>query len=553
MPSNALLLKAFIRRCPDTYDRDLTMDMQQIQQVRKIIDILLRRKVLIIALALLGLAAGLAYYLQQPKVYQATALLSYQQQSVNPARMSPDEQARIRDVVSTLTQLIVSRTSLEQTIVDLDIYKKARQSGSMEDVVAQMRKNIEVTPSRQGDTFNISFTGNRREEVARVANALAARFIEENLKYRQNKATETFTYTSSELDMAKEMLDQKEAVMRDYKLQYYNEMPEQRANNMTHLSSLQERYQDRQNSIQDLERTRVLVQDQIAVRKQMIEENRRLRLALTDPAQGRGRPAVESNEDRLIRMNEELKQLLLRYTERHPEVQLLRKKIDELATRVQPDEEQAGRSTGDSEAGTAGQFDTVLVDLQTQLKEIGLNIKRLESEKVSIMAMIEKYEGWVEAAPIREAEWSALTREHAELRNHYDFLMAQNLQAGSALNLERKQRGSQFKIEDAAREPQKPIRPDFLKIMAMAFLAGTGLGCVLAFGRELLDPSFKDPAEAENFLGVELLCTVPQLTLQREKIRGGVAGFFWILLLLSLTAAFVAAFIHYWRQGQIIV
>lgn len=529
------------------------MEIQQIQQVRKILDILLRRKVLIIALALLGMAGGLTYYLKQPKVYQATALLSYQQQSVNPARMSPDEQARIRDVVSTLTQLIVSRTSLEKTIVDLDIYRKARQSGSMEDVVVQMRKNIEVTPSRQGDTFSISFTGSQQEEVARVANTLAARFIEENLKYRQNRASETFTYTSSELEMAKEMLDQKEAVMRDYKLQHYNEMPEQRANNMTRLSSLQEQYQDRQNSIQDLERTRVLVQDQITVRKQMIEENRRLRLALSEQAQGRGRQAVESDEDKLIRMNEELEQLLLRYTERHPEVQLLRKRIADLEKRVQPGEEQAGGGPGDSEAGTPGQFDTVLIDLQMQLREIGLSIKRLENEKENIMAMIEKYEEWVEAAPVREAEWSALTREYAELRNHYDFLMAQNLQAGSALNLERQQRGSQFKIEDLAREPKKPIRPDFLRIMAIAFLAGTGLGCALAFGREFLDPSFKDPGEAESFLGVELLCTVPHLTLQREKVRGGVAGFFWLLLLLSLTVALAAAVIHYWRQGLIIV
>jgi polysaccharide chain length determinant protein (PEP-CTERM system associated) len=528
------------------------MDMQQIQQVRKILDILLRRKVLIIALALFGLAGGLAYYLKQPKVYQATALLSYQQQSISPARMSPDEQARIRDVVSTLSQLILSRTSLEQIIVDLDLYRNARQNGSMEDVVEQMRGNIEITPSRQGDTFSLSFSGNRRQEVARVANTLAAKFIEENLKYRQNRASETFTYTSSELDMAKEMLDQKEAVMRDYKLQHYNEMPDQRANNMTRLSSLQEQYQDRQNSIQDLERTRVLVQDQIAVRKQMIEENRRLRLALTDQAQGRGRPTVESDADRLIRMSEELQQLLLRYTERHPEIQLLRKRIADLEARVQPEEKQAGRSPG-SGAGASEQFDTVLLDLQTQLKELGLNIKRLENEKENIMAMIEKYEGWVEAAPVREAEWSALTREYAELRNHYDFLMGQNLQAGSALNLERRQRGSQFKIEDSAREPQKPIRPDFLQIMAMAFLAGTGLGCALAFGRELLDPSFKDPGEAENFLGVELLCTVPQLTLQKEKTRGVVAGFFWFLLLLSLTVALAAAVIHYWRQGQIIL
>ena len=53
--------------------------------------------------------------------------------------------------------------------------------------------------------------------------------------------------------MAKKVMDEKENAMRDYKMKYYNEMPEHREANMSQLTALQVQYQGRQDSIQDLE------------------------------------------------------------------------------------------------------------------------------------------------------------------------------------------------------------------------------------------------------------------------------------------------------------
>ncbi len=101
------------------------------------------------------------------------------------------------------------------------------------------------------------FKGHDPEKVIKVTNALASLFIEENLKYREERATETSKYTESELAMSKKVLDEKEQVMRDYKLKYFNEMPEQRQGNLTQLQALITQNQGIQNSIQDLERTKV--------------------------------------------------------------------------------------------------------------------------------------------------------------------------------------------------------------------------------------------------------------------------------------------------------
>ena len=120
--------------------------------------------------------------------------------------------------------------------------------------------------------------------------------------------------------------------------------------------------------------------------------------------------------------------------------------------------------------------DAILLQLDTQRANIELNIANLRKDQEKLKNQIEQYEKWVASAPTREAEWSSLTREYNQLKRHYDNLVAQDLQAKSMLNLERKQKGSQFKIEDFAQTPVKPVKPDFLKIMKIALLLGFGVG-----------------------------------------------------------------------------
>ncbi len=292
------------------------MDIKQRQLVNKYLDLFFRRKVLIISLLLLSLPIGLGIYLRTPKIYQSSSLLSYQNQ-ISSNKLAPDLDGRTRDIVNTLSQIVSSRTNLEQIINNFDLFPEERKILPIEDVIAIFRQNIKIKPSRQGDVFIVSYSGSDPEKVVRVTNALAAKFIEENLKYRQERATDTSSYTNQELQMAKEVMDKQDAAMRDYKLKNYNEMPEHREANMSRLTSLQGQYQSKQESIQDLERTLVLIQDQL--------NNRRLLLQGTVSDSGE----MDSFQ-RLANLRATLDSLLLKYTEKHPEIIRIQKLIDKM-------------------------------------------------------------------------------------------------------------------------------------------------------------------------------------------------------------------------------
>ena len=532
------------------------MDSTQSQQAQKYLDLFLRRKVLIIAFLLLSLPVGLGVYLKTPKVYLATSLLSYQQQKINPNKMSPDVVSKISDIVSTLTQIVISRTNLENIISNLNLYSEARKELPMEDVIENMRKKIEIKPMKRGDVFTISFSGNKPGEVARVTNELAAKFIEENLKYREERATETSDYTSDELQMAKREMDQKENAMRDYKLKNYYEMPEQKETNVVRLISLQEQYQNMQGNIQELERTLILIQEQVSSRKKIIASAGSVNLNLDTGGQNTEVPV--GNVQRLAQMKLLLEQLLLKYTEKHPEVKRVKKRIAKLEKEVSSDSD-AGSSPSLSAAEKTSvspqkkSLDANILQLEAQRKNVELNIANIRQGQEQLKKHIEQYEKWVASAPTREAEWSSLTREYGQFKRHYDYLVSQDLQAKSMLNLERRQQGSQFKIEDPARRPGKPVKPDFLKILGGAVAMGLGLGFGLTLLLDFFDTSFRDGDSLVAYLGLPLISTIPYIDTKKEIKKRKWFAFLSFGFLSCCFLLILALFFYVWRKGLIVI
>ena len=521
------------------------MDIKQRQMVNKYLDLFFRRKIFIFIIFLLSFPIGLGIYLTTPKEYQSSCLLSYQQQKINPNKLSPDTDANVREIVNTLSQIVISRTNLEKIILELDLYPVQRQNLPIEDVIELLRGKIEITPEKRGNVFTISYSGSDPDKVVRVTNALAAMFIEENLKYRQERATDTSSYTNQELQMAKKVMDTQENAMRDYKLKNYDEMPEHRQANIARLSALQGQYQSKQDSIENLERTLVLIQDQVNNRRMLLQRSA-----------GNGSESEELTvAQRLVNLRSTLDSLLLKYTEKHPEIIRIRKLIEKLETEAQSGGKQPSRvlSQGQNQENLDESYDKILMQLEVQRKGIRLNIANLEKEKEFLKQKIELYESWIAAAPVREAEWSSLTREYGQLKKHYDYLVAQNLQAESMLNLEERQKGSQFRIEDPARFSGKPIKPNFLKIMGISVMIGLGLGVMATLTLDFFDSSFRDPETIEPLLGIPLLITIPYIETKGEQKRKIWIRVLTASMLLLGTGVVVSLFVVVWNRGYILI
>lgn len=525
------------------------MDTTQRQLIKKYVDLVLERWRLIAACLLLAVTTGLIFYLFIPKSYQSTATLSYEQQQINPTRMDPEQgRNQLKEAVATLQEVVLSRNSLEKVINQFSLYEEGRKRLPIEDIIEAMRKkDITIVPATRGDIFSVSFQGQDPDKVMKVTNALASLFIEENLKYRGERATETSKYTSEELQMAKKVMDEKEQLMRDYKVKYYNELPEQRASNMARLIALNDQSQRLQEAIQNLERTKIMAQEQVAMLRRLSAAS-----GSAQPGANASQQSSLTDAERLQQLRRHLNLLQIKYTERHPEIVRTKQLIEQLEIRVgkeSPAEQRTTRTVGGPGAGNTLEIGRQ----QIQLSEYEANLRQLRADLAALPAEIAKYKGWIEATPVREAEWNGLTRDYNELKRHYDELVARNLQAQSTETLERKQKGSKFKIVDPARKPDKPSKPNFLKIFLAAVGLGLGLGFGCTFLLDFIDTSFKDAAEIEEYVGIPVICAVPHIAKEEESRRKKFIFTLSLTLFSLYGLALLAAIAFLWLKGKIII
>ena len=173
-----------------------------------------------------------------------------------------------------------------------------------------------------------------------------------------------------------------------------------------------------------------------------------------------------------------------------------------------------------------------------------------------LQKQIKIYQQRIEATPQREQELMSLKRDYENMKDSYSSLLNRKLEAEIAVNMEKKQKGEQFRIIDSARLPEKPISPDMKKIFMLSLAAGLGIGGGLIFLLFYLDSSFQKPEDIEAFLGIPILTTLPKVyhpkDLKQQKIHFALS-LFSIIVSFVLLAGFAVLTINGVDQTKALV
>jgi polysaccharide biosynthesis transport protein len=153
--------------------------------------------------------------------------------------------------------------------------------------------------------------------------------------------------------------------------------------------------------------------------------------------------------------------------------------------------------------------DTYFRELARQRDESKLEIASLRDRLLRIKEEMKTFEMRVELTPKREQELKLLERDYDNLKGNYRSLLDKKLNADLSENLEKRQRGQQFRIIDAANLPQNPETPNRMRIMALALALGCGLGIGSVVAPEFFRPVFRRPDDVERFLPLRVLALIP--------------------------------------------
>lgn len=379
--------------------------------------------------------------------------------------------------VQTVRQEVLSRTRLEQVITDEKPYSAREGVESMSDSVERMRRSINVQ-TKGADAFLIEFVHTDPHTAARVANRLAALFIQEAESEREKQAVEGFEFIDSQLKETRAVLESKEEAVRRFKEQNLGNLPEQLSTNVSTLQRLQMEQQTVAESLGAAQARADL-----------------LRQALKDDQSSVRRVDVPTQ---LGQLRSQLADLRTRYTDQHPDVQGVVRRIREMEqASPKPDLPTSERDPGSSTSA--------------QLQRVEAEVEALRAKRLDVEARIQRIQGRVDSVPRTEQQLATMTRDYGQLQETYLSLLKKQMEARMAEKMEQRWKGDRFKVLDPAHVAERHFTPNRPLFALVGLVGGLGLGLAAAFAAEILDHSIKCAEDMQELFPQPLLVVVPRI------------------------------------------
>ena len=546
-----------------------------------------KHKILGAVVGMLAAAGGIAVVFRLPPVYQAEALILVDPQKIPERFVTSTVNTDVQDRLATINQEIQSSTHLKKIIDEFDLYPKARQTRTPEEVIEIMRQDIRtvlekgVGANRPG-AFRITYQGPDPHVVAKVVERITNFYIEENYRSRELQAEGTFSFIDNQLRDAKKTLDAQELAVAQYKVQHNGELPQQEASLNAALARLQLQLQGNQDAVNRAQQSKLVLEGSLMAAESALaalnrppERAQRPRTALSDAIPPSDPPSAPTVRRRSEEIESQIATLRLRYSQNHPDVRRLdallettrRQEREEAANQPPPAAAPSRPAAGapvqqaemqpvsDQFAAQRSQLYERIATLKSQLAATDREIQDRRAEYGRILADSASYQHRIEQLPVRDLEMASLTRNYEFSKAYYNSLLTKKTEAEMATDLEKRQKAETFRVLDPARPPTKPVKPRRSLLSLVSLFLGFGLGIVVAIAREFqagvllgewelpsgtvvlarvgyIEPSFSQPEEDEPQSGAR------ERGHPLQRIAGGSSAA--ILLGLITAAKFIA-------------
>jgi polysaccharide chain length determinant protein (PEP-CTERM system associated) len=336
--------------------------------------------------------------------------------------------------------------------------------------------------------FAISYNGRNPETVARVANTIAAFYIDEHARMRAGQAAGFAEFLKVELADAKRELDEQEQKTTRFKLSHLGELPQQIEANLGSLERLN---------------TQLRLNNESQLRGQ--DRRDRLEQELAAAPHAAAAPVVPPSPraQELAKLKAELNDLRRHYSDAYPDVVRVRAAIAAL--------EEDGEPSAPSDAATPTPAPTVSTNarLAQALRDTDSELRLLKQEELRLRQAIGSYEQRVENMPRREEEFQTLSRDHAAAKERYESLQKRHEEAQLAESLERGRQTEQFRILDPATPPGTPSAPARLRLVAAGLVFALLLAVGAMIAAEHLDTSLHTIEDLQRVVSDRTVFSIP--------------------------------------------
>jgi polysaccharide chain length determinant protein (PEP-CTERM system associated) len=484
-----------------------------------------RRRWIIVAIAWLVSIAGWAWVFTLPDRYEASARVYVDTQTMlRPLLSGLAVQPNFDQQVSMMTRTLLSRPNLEKVARMTDLDVKAKTAEDTEEMLNDLADKIRLGGTDRENLYSIAFQNENPDLAKRVVQALLTIFTESSLGKTRKDITSTQKFIEDQLKGYEQKLIEADNAIVEFKRKHIGMMPGEGKGYYGQLAETQQQLIQAQLDLREATQRR----DQL--KRQLADEEPELSAAA---AAAQTHPEIDG---RIKALETQIDQLLLRYTDIHPDVVRTRSLIARLEE--QKKQEAAAAANSPAESNSNKVLNPVYQQLTVAIAEADGTVASLQARVGEYERRLTQLKAASDRVPEVEAEYNQLVRDFGVYKQNYDSLLSRRESIAMSGEVESKADVVDFRVIDPPRAPLDPAWPNRILFLSIVPLVGLAAGIAVAFLVSQLRRTVTDRKALRELSGLPLLGSVSMVeteSMRKRKRKGFLA---YVASLVSLLGAY---------------
>jgi polysaccharide chain length determinant protein (PEP-CTERM system associated) len=431
-----------------------------------------------------------------------------------------------------MTRTLLSRPNLEKVMRMTDLDLQATNEVEKDELIEGLKDKISFYGTSRENLYTIAYEDDSPELARLVVKSLLTIFMESNLgEVRKDQESAT------------QFLEQQKAEYERRMRELENELTRFKQRNLTLLPEGSGGYYDR---IREAKSNIDAVKLELTVLEERLETTRR-QVQGEEPSFGLSpTPTLDptlvdtSELDRRIQTLElRLDDLLIKYTERHPDVIQTQRTLGELKGQKRRMIAEAQKNLPQ---GPNGPYNA---DTNPVYQQMRITMAQLEADVAAKRRLLAEYQAQMAELEDSIDDVLALEAEQRDLKSDYDIVKTNHevLEARlESAKLGRRADSSsdnvRFRVVDPPRVPTTPSGPNRVLFSSLVLLGGLAAGFGVAFLMSQFRPTFDERQTLSDALGLPVLGSVNMVWTSEQVRAHKVRNVSFVLTLSGLLLSF---------------
>jgi polysaccharide chain length determinant protein (PEP-CTERM system associated) len=489
--------------------------MQEI--IEQVVDYLkgiwLKRRFIIISTWLIC-PLSWVYISQLDNVYESNARVYADTQSIlgpllKGLTVATNPEMQIRLMIKTL----LSRPNLERITRMTDLDVQALTPAAYETLIEGLKSSIIIkkTGGRRENIFTITYQNKDPEMAKSVVNSALTVFIENTLGENRSDSNSAQKFIDSQIKDYENRLLAAESRLTSFKQKYSGVLPDQYGGYYQKLGIVKEQ-------LKIIELSLLEQETQLKSAKKQLNSSPTNNSSLQNKIKN-SNSIQTAYDERIAELEATLDSLQLRYTEKHPDIKEVTRRLTQLNNKRSTEIDEYLNTTNNGDIGKLSTSQNPVVQqLQIQINQLENQVASTTVRTNDYRQQVKELESKIHILPEIEAQLTSLNRGYDITKSKYEELLNRKETAQLAQQADENTNAIQFRVLDPPRAPTEPAGPRRILFLIISTILSFGIGVGLSLLFSQMNPVVTSSSQVSKATGIPvfgIVSATESLGLQR--------------------------------------